>query len=142
MTQSTDVKPAVEKPAVSAAVIVHEGRVLLVRRRVKEGELSWQFPAGAVEPGETPAAAAVRETKEEAGLVVAEAKPLGDRVHPKTGRRMYYTACDVVSGDAYVADAEELDQVAWVTHAELKEYVPYGFFEPVQEYLDAAIGRN
>ncbi|GIF01786.1 NUDIX hydrolase [Paractinoplanes rishiriensis] len=46
---------------IAAAVIVDDGRVLLVRRRVYEGRLSWQFPAGKVEPGESPDAAAVRE---------------------------------------------------------------------------------
>lgn len=38
------------RPAIAAAVVVHEGRVLMVRRRVSEGRLSWQFPAGEVEP--------------------------------------------------------------------------------------------
>lgn len=44
---------AARQPGVAAAVIVHEGRVLMVRRRVSEGSLSWQFPARKVEPGET-----------------------------------------------------------------------------------------
>lgn len=48
------------RPAIAAAVVVHEGRVLIVRRRVSEGRLSWQFPAGAVEPGEAREEAAVR----------------------------------------------------------------------------------
>lgn len=39
--------------AVAAAVVVSNGRVLLVRRQIAEGELSWQFPAGKVEPGES-----------------------------------------------------------------------------------------
>lgn len=60
----------VQQQPVAAAVVVHEGRVLLVRRRVAEGQLSWQFPAGKVERGETGEAAAVRETKEETGLHV------------------------------------------------------------------------
>ena len=46
---------------IAAAVIVSKGTVLLIRRRTAEGQLSWQFPAGMVEPGETPADAAVRE---------------------------------------------------------------------------------
>lgn len=127
--------------AVSAAVIVRDGRVLLVRRRVKEGDLSWQFPAGSIEPGEAAEDAAVRETAEETGLVVTALKLLGERVHPKTHRTMSYTACEVVQGEAYVADEEELDAVAWVSHAEIPEYVPYGLFEPVQEYLDDALPR-
>lgn len=44
--QATD-----ERPGIAAAIVVHEGRVLMVRRRVSEGQLSWQFPAGEVEPG-------------------------------------------------------------------------------------------
>lgn len=130
-----------ERPGIAAAIIVHEGRVLMVRRRVSEGKLSWQFPAGEVEPGESPADAAVRETKEETGLDVSAAKLLGERVHPATGRLMSYTACEVVSGTAHVADDEELAELAWVAHDEIPEYVPYGLYEPVQQYLDGALAR-
>lgn len=66
---------------------------------------------------------------------------LGERVHPKTGRSMSYTACSPVDGEAHVADDDELDAVAWVALAEIPEYVPYGLFEPVQEYLDSELGR-
>ncbi|MGA5035124.1 NUDIX hydrolase [Streptomyces cellulosae] len=125
-----------DKPGISAAIIVSEGKVLMVRRRVSEGELMWQFPAGQIEDGEAVEDAAVRETVEETGLVVAATKLLGERVHPKTGRLMSYTACQPLQGEARVADEEELDAVAWVTHGEIKEYVPYGLYGPVQEYLD------
>ncbi len=132
--QNTD-----ERPGIAAAIVVHEGRVLMVRRRVSEGQLSWQFPAGEVEPGESREDAAVRETQEETGLDVAAVKPLGERVHPKTGRLMSYTACEVVGGTAHVADTEELAELAWVAHGEIPQYVPYGLFEPVQQHLDAAL---
>ena len=125
-----------EKPAIAAAIIVQDGKLLLVQRRVSEGELSWQFPAGAVEQGETFEDAAVRETSEEAGLAVKATKLLGERVHPKTGRLMGYVACDVVSGTAYVADAEELADFAWAAPDQFGDYVPYGFAPAVQEYLD------
>lgn len=125
-----------KKPDVSAAIITDGPRVLMVRRRVKEGELSWQFPAGGVEDGETAEQAAVRETLEETGLTVRAVKYIGDRVHPKSGKFMAYTACTVVSGAARVADEEELDTVAWVRHEEIPGLVPYGLFGPVQEYLD------
>lgn len=59
---------------IAAAIVVYEGRVLMVRRRVSEGQLSWQFPAGEVEPGEIIEDAAVRETQEETGLTVAAAR--------------------------------------------------------------------
>ncbi|WP_435132202.1 NUDIX hydrolase [Actinacidiphila sp. bgisy144] len=128
-----------ERPSVAAAVIVHEGRVLMVRRRVREGELSWQFPAGKVEPGEERADAAVRETQEETGLTVTPAKSLGERVHPKTGRLMSYTACRILSGTAHVAAPEEVAAVAWVAHGDIPEHVPYGLSEPVQAYLNTAL---
>lgn len=126
-----------ERPAIAAAVIIKDGHVLLVRRRVKEGELSWQFPSGQVEPGETGEQAAVRETQEETGLTVRPSGSLGERVHPNTGRTMIYTACEVVAGTAHVADEEELAEVAWSDRATLTTYVPYPFFGPVQEHLDA-----
>lgn len=127
------------RPGISAAIIVNEGRALMVRRRIGEGELLWQFPAGGIEDGETAEDAAVRETLEETGLTVESVKLLGERVHPKTGRLMSYTACTVVEGEAHVADADELDAVAWVTLDEIPDYVPYGLFGPVQEYLDGAL---
>ena len=93
MTEQTD------EPGIAAAVIVRDGRVLMVQRRVREGELSWQFPAGEVEAGETPEVAAVRETAEEVSLTVQAIRLLGERVHPKTGRQMSYVACELVSGN-------------------------------------------
>ncbi|MBE1465702.1 NUDIX hydrolase [Kibdelosporangium phytohabitans] len=128
--------PDSPRPPVAAAVIVKNGALLLVRRRVKEGSLSWQFPAGEVEPGEPASEAAVRETFEETGLTVSADRVLGQRVHPATGRTVVYAACSVVSGDAHVKDNEELVELAWVKHDELAEYVPYPFYDPVQHYLD------
>lgn len=135
------IETTTEKPGISAAIIVRDGRVLMVRRRISEGELMWQFPAGAIEAGEAAEDAAVRETEEETGLAVAAVKLLGERVHPKTGRLMSYTACEPVRGEAHVADEEELDAVAWVAHSEIPEYVPYGLFGPVQAYLDEVLPR-
>ncbi|MFJ9519535.1 NUDIX hydrolase [Kitasatospora sp. NPDC101801] len=131
--------PSEGRPGVAAAIVIQEGRVLMVRRRVSEGQLLWQFPAGKIEPGESPEEAAVRETAEETGLNVAAVKILGERVHPETGRWMSYTACEIVSGTAAVGDPRELDALAWVALAEIPEYVPYGIFEPVQAYLDIAL---
>ncbi|MGW0070566.1 NUDIX hydrolase [Streptosporangium sandarakinum] len=128
-----------EQPAVAAAVIVDGGRVLLIRRAVREGALSWQFPAGVIEPGESAEQAAVRETLEETGLEVAAVKTLGERVHPGTGRRMVYVVCEVVAGLARVAAPGELDAVEWCGRAEVAERVPFPFFEPVQEYLDVHV---
>lgn len=128
-----------ERPPIASAIVTQGGEVLLVRRRVKEGSLSWQFPGGEVEQGETPGEAAVREVREETGLGVAEVKVLGERVHPNTGRTMVYVACRAVEGNATVVDDDELDDLAWSDHENLTKYVPYGFYEPVQNYLDETL---
>lgn len=128
-----------EDVAVAAAVVVYDGRVLLVRRRVEEGRLSWQFPAGKLGPGESGDAAAVRETLEETGLTVRAVSRLGARVHPDTGRSMLYVACEVVGGTAHVAATDEIADVAWCDRASLAAYVPYPIFGPAQEYLDGKI---
>jgi 8-oxo-dGTP diphosphatase len=129
----------VAKPAIAAAVIVKDGRVLLVRRRFAEGSLSWQLPAGKIKPGERAPDAAVRETLEETGLTVAARLIFGDRIHPTTKRQMFYVACDVATGNAHVADAEEIAEVRWCGARELPSRVPHGFFGPVQEHLDSIL---
>jgi 8-oxo-dGTP diphosphatase len=127
------------RPPIVAAVIVQDGRVLMVRRRVREGSLSWQFPAGEWESGETFDETAVRETREEVGLVVKAIRVLGERVHPATRRQMAYVACEPISGTAELVDEEELDALAWCTKAELSERVPHPLFTAVQDYLDQAL---
>jgi 8-oxo-dGTP pyrophosphatase MutT (NUDIX family) len=54
-------------PAVSVHVRDEAGRLLLVHQRDRD---QWGTVGGAVEPGESPADAAVREVKEETGLDV------------------------------------------------------------------------
>lgn len=50
------------------ALIVHDGRLVLVKRGVEPDKGRWSIPGGAVELGEKARAAAVREAKEECGL--------------------------------------------------------------------------
>jgi 8-oxo-dGTP diphosphatase len=120
-------------------VIVSKGTVLLIRRRITEGELSWQFPAGKVEPGEAAEGAAVRETFEETGLTVRVIEHLGERVHPTTGRTIVYVACEVLAGTAHAAAGEEVAEVEWCDRAALATRVAHTLHRPVQDYLDARL---
>lgn len=124
------------QPPVSTAIIVQDGRVLMARRREREGRLLWAFPGGGIEVGESPEEAAVREVSEEVGLEVEAVQVLGDRVHPQSGVHMTYVACTVVSGEASVVDEDELAEVLWLEHGQIPEYVPWGLFDKVQAYLD------
>lgn len=55
-------------PAVAAIIRRDDGAILL-QRRADTG--NWSLPAGAIEPGETPSQALLREVLEETGMEVA-----------------------------------------------------------------------
>jgi len=74
-------------------IIVHEGRVVLVKRRFEPLAGQWSIPGGAVETGETLEACLIREMAEETGFVV-EVGPVVevlDRItHDDVGRVLYH----------------------------------------------------
>ena len=52
------------------AVIINEGKMILVKRGVEPGKGEWSIPGGLVELGESVRDAVIREAKEETGLDV------------------------------------------------------------------------
>ena len=59
-------------PKVGVGVFVmHEGKVLLVRRTMNPERGKWSLPAGFLDAGEDPGETAIRETHEETNLDVA-----------------------------------------------------------------------
>jgi 8-oxo-dGTP diphosphatase len=121
---------------VVAAIVTSELGVLAGKRN--DGKPPWTFIAGEIDPGESPADAAVRETKEETGLEVVPGRVLGRRVHPVTGRTMVYVAARPAPQSdpaaIYVGDGAELAEVRWLSLAELDDLMP-GVYEPVRAYL-------
>jgi 8-oxo-dGTP pyrophosphatase MutT (NUDIX family) len=105
-------------PGVSAVVFDGEGRVLL-GKRADTGR--WTIIGGIPEPGEQPAAAAVREVEEETAVeCVAErvvlVQALPDPVTYPSGDICQFMditfRCRAVGGEARVNDEESLD-VGW-----------------------------
>jgi mutator protein MutT len=66
-----DTRKYPDRPYVGiGAVIVHEGRVVLVKRRFEPLAGQWSIPGGAVEAGETLEDCVAREMAEETGFLV------------------------------------------------------------------------
>lgn len=127
---STTPEPA---PVVAAIVTSHAG-VLIARRN--DGKPPWAFISGEIEPGESPADAAVREVKEEAGLRIRAGGVIGRRVHPRTGRTMVYMAARPTHGtEVFVGDEDELAEVRWVSAEEADDLTGGTIFEPVRRHI-------
>lgn len=116
--------PAHPLPGV-LAMVVRDGRVLLVQRGQEPDRGKWGFPGGLVELGETAADAALRELAEETGIA-AEAGPVLDVfdviTRDASGRvRFHYllaaVACRWLDGEGAAAD--DAAAVGWFTPAEI-----------------------
>jgi 8-oxo-dGTP pyrophosphatase MutT (NUDIX family) len=124
------------QPAVAVAIVTSGLGVLVGRRR--DGSPPWTFPGGKIEPGESPEAAAVRETLEETGLRVRATGVIGQRVHPGTGVLMMYVAAGLIDEpDVPAARSGELIDVRWV-RLESVDHLMGEIFQNVREYLREA----
>ena len=105
------------------AVVVRQGRVLLVRRGTEPMKGRWSLPGGLLELGESLTGGVAREVREETGLVVepVELIELLDRIH-RDGERVRYHyviadyLCSVLGGE--LCAASDADDVRWVERAE------------------------
>ena len=94
----------------AAAILDDGGRVLLVKENYDRRR--YAFPGGAVEPGETPLDAVVRETNEETGLAVSVEHLVG-LYQLANGLLVYLFRCGILGGTAAVSDTGEIAEVGW-----------------------------
>lgn len=108
-------------------VVIHRGRVLLIRRGGEPLKGEWSLPGGLVELGEELADAARRELKEETGLDVEplEILTIFDRIFRHGGRVRYHFvivdfACRLKGGR--LAPASDVLDARWVRRQDIPKY--------------------
>ena len=101
--------------AVGVLPFLDPDTVLMVRQyRYVSGRTTWEMPTGAIDPGETPEAAARRELMEEAGHTAATLRPLGGFVSSKSvldERVLLYLGEDLTPTPGAHADPTEIIEV-------------------------------
>ena len=110
------------------AVIVHDGKALIVRRAHDPRKGEWSLPGGRVELGESLVDATRREMREETGLDVGvgEMIEVFDRIHRHDDGRIRYHfvivdfLCTVIGGELCAGD--DAEAVAWVSGDEAEAY--------------------
>ena len=118
-----------EHPMVGVgAIIVQDGKILIVRRGSEPGKGKWSVPGGLVELGETVEQAVVREVREECGLDV-EVDKLIDIVDSmtfdKNGRLKYhFIILDffVKIKGGKLRPGDDAKEALWVSLEEVENY--------------------
>jgi len=108
-------------PCVGAVIKDEQGRLLLIKRGHEPGAGLWSLPGGRIEPGETDAAALVREMREETGLEVQAGSLLGSVRRPAPGSTVLDIrdyAATVTGGTLRAGD--DAAEARWVTVSELR----------------------
>lgn len=118
-------RSAFPRPAVGA-IIVEEGRILLIRRGVEPAIGKWSIPGGSIELGETMEEAVRREVLEETGLVVevGEFAGITDLIVRKDGEITFHYIlinffARTVSGE--ICAATDVTDCNWFPLAEIRD---------------------
>jgi 8-oxo-dGTP pyrophosphatase MutT (NUDIX family) len=118
-------------PNHAAGTVVRDpdrGVLLLWRHRFITDTWGWEIPAGRIDPGETPAQAAARETLEETGWEPGPLRPLF-RYQPTNGvsdQSFHIFIADTATHIGDPTDHGEAERVEWVSVADLRRLVQDG----------------
>lgn len=128
---------AVEEQNGVGAVVLRGGRVLLGRRLSVHGRGTWSFPGGRSEPGETPVATAIRELREETGLVAHGGRVVAETLDGFPESRLLFrtrlVVLDDARGEAWPREPDKTAAWRWCDWRRL----PQPLFRPVASLVAA-----
>lgn len=140
--------PETPIPAVGA-VIVHQGKVLLVKRGKEPSRGYWSIPGGVIELGEKAREAIKREVKEECGIEIEVGPVLEvvDSIHrDEEGKlRFHYVIVDFLAfpKELGVCPSSDVEEVCWFSPEELREIpLPPGTEELLQRAISLYSSRG
>ena len=111
-----------DKLDVVAAIIIKDDKYFIAQRnRNKHMGLSWEFPGGKVEKGETFENALKREIKEELSIEIDIKNKLAEENYKdeKINIKLHYFICSYINCEIILSEHEDS---AWVTKNEFKNY--------------------
>lgn len=109
--------------AASSAILIRDGRILLIRRRNPPSLDMFAFPGGRAEPGETPVQTALREFEEETGIVAHSPREFAfyDLQAENPGRHFHLTVFLVEASAEEIAEArDDAADAGWFTPDEIR----------------------
>ena len=111
-----------DKFDVVAAIIIKDDKYFIAQRnKNKHMGLSWEFPGGKVEKGETLEIALRREIKEELNIEINIKNKIGEENYKddKINVKLHYFICSHFNGEIILSEHEDS---AWITKNEFKKY--------------------
>lgn len=126
------------------ALIEHEGKFLLIKRRLPLFKVEWAFPGGIIEGEETEEEAVVREAQEEVSLDVRARKKLLERKHPNTLVQVVYFDCELLGSEteAKIGQEDEISEVEWVPAENVLERFTSDVHPVIREFILSSSRRG
>lgn len=118
------------------------GKIIILNRLWPEKsidgsvKLTWAFPGGEIDEGETPEEALIREVRNETGLKVEVIKKISERIHPQFLVKISYFECEIIpSSMRPIVDVHEVESTKWVEPLEIKNYFTTNMDPAVEKFL-------